>query len=317
MSLFQRLNEIRNRTPAPEGELPAREPANLPRGREEKSPFGKYVLLEDFEPGDFPFPGGGREAVLADLQLVRGVGPVNEARLKELGISSVCGLVGHPRWGDHARRIMELVDRCDFRGLQVLGARDWDLLSYFDPKDIVFLDIETTGLWASQPLFLIGLLFRRGGRMVVNQFFARHYREEKAVLAAANEVIQGFKVIVSYNGKRFDIQYISARSVAHRLFFSYPHHHVDLLYHARRRFGGQLPDCRLATLEERLLNFRREGDIPGYLIPQTYHRYVQQRDPEIIRPVIDHNRLDLLAMARLFGIAGHGGPGLEEGCTAK
>jgi uncharacterized protein YprB with RNaseH-like and TPR domain len=147
--------------------------------------------------------------------------------------------------------------------------------------------------------------------MVVNQFFARHYREEKAVLAAANEVIQGFKVIVSFNGKRFDIQYISGRSVAHRLFYSYPHYHVDLLFHARRRFGGVLPDCRLATLEERLLNFRREGDIPGYLIPRTYHQYVQQRDPEVIRPVIEHNRLDLLAMARLFGIAGDGSQALE------
>ncbi|MCL6610206.1 MAG: ribonuclease H-like domain-containing protein [Peptococcaceae bacterium] len=324
MSLFQRLDEIKNRTAAPERPAPAGEPAAPfretwvpPGGREENSPFGKYILLEDSEPGGFPFPGGGREAVLADLKLVRGVGPVNEARLRKLGFSSVCDLTDHPRWGDCARRVMELADGCDVRGLRGLGAGDWDLLSYFGPEDVVFLDIETTGLWASQPLFLIGLLFKSGDGMAVRQFFARHYREEKAVLAAANEVIQRFKVIVSYNGKRFDIQYIYGRSVAHRLFYSYPHHHVDLLYHARRKFGGVLPDCRLATLEERLLNFRREGDIPGHLIPQTYHRYVRQRDPEIIRPVIEHNRLDLLAMARLFGIAGHGGPGIGEKRSVK
>lgn len=120
-------------------------------------------------------------------------------------------------------------------------------------------------------------------------------------------MIGEFKVVVTYNGKRFDIPYISGRSVEHRLFYSYPHHQVDLLYHARRQFSGILPNCRLITLEEHILNFQRDGDIPGYLIPETYHRFTQKQDPGLIRPVLDHNRLDLLAMARLFRLVEQNG----------
>ncbi|MFZ5649968.1 MAG: ribonuclease H-like domain-containing protein [Bacillota bacterium] len=181
-----------------------------------------------------------------------------------------------------------------------LGACDRDILCRFTPGDVVFLDIESTGLWPGQPLFLIGLLFSDGENLVIRQLFARHYREERAVLEAADRCLKSFGVIVTFNGKRFDMPYIEGRSVEHRLFYRYHQFQVDLLYHARRRYSSTLPDCRLATLEEHLLKFSREGDIPGHLIPETYHRFIRTRDPGLMLPVINHNKLDLLAMARLF-----------------
>jgi uncharacterized protein YprB with RNaseH-like and TPR domain len=308
LSLFQRLNEIKKNSTVDQG--PAHQsprPVLLPEGREIASGFGQCVLLEDSETGDFPFPRGLPGELLSNLKLLRGVGPFHEARLREQGVTTVSDLAGHPRWGQQARHVLTLVDKRRVKELQKLGARDWEWLSYYGPEDTVFLDIETTGLWASQPLFLIGLLYYRKGKLWFNQFFARHYREEKAVLAAAHEMLQDFKIIVTFNGKRFDVPYITGRSVEHRLFYNYPHHQVDLLYHARRRYSGTLPDCRLVTLEEHLLNFRREGDIPGYLIPETYHRFAQRQDIELIRPILEHNRLDLLAMARLFEVVKHDG----------
>lgn len=304
MSLFQRLNQIKNRPPGQPPEPRAEVPATLPGSREIDTQFGKCLVIEQSREGGFPFPRAGTGALLSNFRLIRGVGPVNEEKLRDQGLTSICQLVDHPRWGDQARRVMELVEKRRIGDLQALGAGDQDWLPYYSPEDLIFLDIESTGLWASQPLFLIGLLYFRGGTMLVRQYFARHYREEKPVLAAADRVIQDFKVVVSFNGKRFDLPYISGRSVEHRLFYSYPHHQVDLLYHARRRYGCILPNCRLATLEEHVLDFRREGDIPGYLIPETYHRFVQRQDSSIILPVIEHNRLDLLAMARLFHLVG-------------
>lgn len=312
MSLFQRLNQIRNRTADQPPETGADRPATLPGGREISTEFGKCLLIEQSSEGGFPFPRAGAASLLSNLKLIRGVGPVNEEKLREQGLTSICQLVDHPRWGDQARRIMDLIEKRRIRDLQALGAGDQDWLPYYSPEDLIFLDIESTGLWASQPLFLIGLLYFRGDTMLVRQLFARHYREEKAVLAAANGLIQGFKVVVSFNGKRFDIPYISGRSVEHRLFYNYPHHQVDLLYHARRHFGCILPNCRLATLEDHVLDFRREGDIPGYLIPETYHRFVRKQDSGIILPVIEHNRLDLLAMARLFHLVGESGVSSEN-----
>lgn len=305
MSLFQRLNDIKNRTPDQTAELKQPSPVLLPEGQEISSKFGKCVMLEEATPGTFHFPGDDPGDLLFNLKLIKGIGPVTETRLHEQGIANVSDLLEHPRWGNHARYIKNLIEQQRVKELQLMGAKDRELLSYFDPEDILFLDIETTGLWASQPLFLVGLLYHRKGKLLVNQYFARHYREEKAVLAAANELIQDFKVVVSFNGKRFDIPYILGRSVEHRLFYSYPHHQVDLLYHARRQYSDIIPNCRLTTLEEHILDFRRQGDIPGYLIPETYHRFTQKQDASLIQPVLEHNKLDLLAMVKLFKLIIH------------
>lgn len=302
MSLFQRLNDIKKRTPEQSPKKELTKAVILPEAQEITLKFGKCLLLEGRQDETFEYPENPPDTLLSNLQLIKGIGPVTETKLCSDGYLTICHLIEHPRWGDHARTVQKLIEARNVKELQRLGARDWEILSYFDRKDLVFLDIESTGLWASQPLFLIGLLYYRNGQLVINQFFARHYREEKTVLAAANEVIHSFKVIVSFNGKRFDLPYITGRSVEHRLFYSYPHYQIDMLYHARRRFSSLLPDCRLVTLEQNILNFYREGDIPGYLIPAIYHRFTQKQDAEMVKPILEHNRLDLLAMARLFSI---------------
>jgi uncharacterized protein YprB with RNaseH-like and TPR domain len=308
MSLFERLNKVKSRPAEPTARPRSTRLASLPGGRETSSRFGQFVLLEDSCAETFPFPQDCLKSIENNLRLIRGIGPCLEEKLRGQGLTRICDLIEHPRWGNYARFVHNLILERHVPELRSLGARDWELLSYFTPEDLVFLDIETTGLWASQPLFLIGLLYYRDDQIIIKQYFARHYSEEKAVLAAANELLQQFKVVVSYNGKRFDVPYITGRSVEHRLFFSYPHHQVDMLYHARRRFKGKLPDCRLITLEEQLLNFEREDDIPGFLIPETYHRFVQRQDVNLVQPIIDHNRLDLLAMARMFNIVDHSRP---------
>lgn len=299
MSLFDRLNKIKGRK-QPANKPEPKFPGPVPGGRKICSPVGECVLLEEVCPGSFPFPESKAGILKANLKLLRGVGPVNEEKLKEQGYGSIDQLVGHPRWGEHARRILGLIKGARARELRELGAEDWELLSLFKPEEVVFLDIESTGLWASQPLFLVGMLYCRPGSLVVEQYFARHYREERAVLEAVDRVLKRFKVVVTYNGKRFDLPYITGRAVANRLYYTYRHYHVDLLYHARRHLKYLLPDCRLVTLEEYLLDFRREGDIPGHLIPETYHRFVQTGDFSLVRPILEHNKLDLLAMARLF-----------------
>lgn len=302
MSLFERLNKIQQRK-QPVDKQRDRLPVSVPGERKICSPMGECILLKETYPGAFPFPDSDATVLYANLRLLRGVGFVNEEKLKQQGYHSIRQLVKHPRWGEHARRVLKLINGARVHELRELGACDWELLSFFKPGDVVFLDIESTGLWASQPLFMVGMLYYRQDSLVAEQYFARHYREEKALLEAVDRVLKRFKVVVTYNGKRFDLPYITGRAVAHRLFYRYEHYHVDLLYHARRHLKHLLPDCRLTTLEEYLLDFRREGDIPGYLIPETYHRFVKTGDIALVQPILEHNRLDLLAMARLFYLA--------------
>jgi hypothetical protein len=68
----------------------------------------------------------------------------------------------------------------------------------------------------------------------------------------------------------------------------------------RRRWKDVLPDCRLKTLEWRVLRRLRAGDIDGAEIPYAYHEYVKHGQPHRLIPVFHHNLLDLVAMAELL-----------------
>jgi hypothetical protein len=44
----------------------------------------------------------------------------------------------------------------------------------------------------------------------------------------------------------------------------------------------------------------REDDLPGEMIPQTYFRYLNNRDFEPVRQIMVHNRQDIISLSQLF-----------------
>lgn len=166
------------------------------------------------------------------------------------------------------------------------------------PEEICYLDIETTGLRMC-PLFLVGLMYPSGGKLVIDQLMARDYTEEAAVLRFLGGVLTRFTVLVTFNGLTFDIPFIMDRIKYSGLELSLPAHHVDLLTVARRTIGDRTPNHRLQTLERFVLNRKRIGDVPGSEIPGVYHEFVRTGDAGDIAGVIHHNRLDLVSMLQL------------------
>ena len=160
----------------------------------------------------------------------------------------------------------------------------------------LFLDLETCGL-SSSPVFLAGTMHWNGEDFVLRQYFARHYGEEAALLAAVAEQAAQFDSLVTFNGKSYDAPFLHARALTHGVAMRLPPHHLDLLHHARRRWKEELPDCRLTTLELRVCRRRRTGDVPGDQIPGLYHDYVKNGDPWRLVPVFHHNLLDVTTMA--------------------
>jgi len=176
---------------------------------------------------------------------------------------------------------------------------DLTALADRNPGDLVFMDLETAGLHG-RPVFLIGLMRYDGDDLVISQVFARDYAEEKAILQAAAASVAEAGMLVTFNGKAFDVPFLRDRMVYHRLRPVEGGAHFDLLHHSRRRWRGRLPNCRLQTLEQHLCRRLRMDDIPGSLIPQRYHDYVRSRDPRLVAPIFYHNRLDLISLAELL-----------------
>lgn len=164
---------------------------------------------------------------------------------------------------------------------------------------VMFLDLETCGL-SSCPVFLAGTMIWNGEDFVVRQYFARHYGEEAALLAAVAEQARGYETLITFNGKSYDAPFLRARAITHGVPLELPRNHLDLVHHARRRWRTGLPDCRLTTLERRVCGRLRTGDVPGSEIPGLYHAFVKDSDPWPLVPVFHHNLLDVLTMADLL-----------------
>lgn len=176
-----------------------------------------------------------------------------------------------------------------------------EVLKEARPEEICYLDLETTGL-SMAPLFLVGLMYSSGDDLVVDQFFARDYTEERAVLLHTAEIMKGYSVLVTFNGIRFDVPFLEERMVYAGLEFAKVPVHVDLLPVARRVLKKRTPNHKLQTLERYLCNRKRVGDVPGSEIPGVYHEYVRTQDAGDIAGVFHHNRLDLLTMLQLVTV---------------
>ena len=178
---------------------------------------------------------------------------------------------------------------------------------------LLFVDLETTGLagGAGTYAFLVGCAWFDGGSFRVRQYLMSSPMVERSMLGAIAELAGDAGTVVTYNGKTFDLPLIETRYLYHRLdtpFSGLPH--VDMLHPARRLWRGQASGgdeygmfdaggCRLTTLERTLCGFEREGDVPGFEIPDRYFRYVRTGDARPLAGVLEHNRLDLLSLALL------------------
>ena len=169
-------------------------------------------------------------------------------------------------------------------------------------SDALFLDTETTGLagGTGTMAFLIGLGWFEEGHFHVRQILARDFGEEAAALAYLKEIAGGKKFLITFNGKAFDVNLLSTRFILNRMqsdLASLPH--LDLLHPSRRILGHRLENCRLVTLEADILGIQREGDVPGWEIPQRYFDWLRRRDPLLLAGILEHNRLDVISMATL------------------
>jgi uncharacterized protein YprB with RNaseH-like and TPR domain len=163
----------------------------------------------------------------------------------------------------------------------------------------VFLDIESTGFF-NCPTFLAGTMFLSGDDFVIKQFFARDYSEEKCLIEILSKFLREFEIVITFNGKSYDVPFVADRAVYHGIRFVTRPSHVDLLHHSRRHWRQSLPNCKLQTLELHVCRRRRVGDIPSSEIPQLYHDFVRTGDPYLLVRVFHHNMLDLITMSELL-----------------
>ncbi|MFQ5381977.1 MAG: ribonuclease H-like domain-containing protein, partial [Dehalococcoidia bacterium] len=171
-------------------------------------------------------------------------------------------------------------------------------------RDYLFIDTETTGLGGAGTLvFLAGVARFEGSTLLLRQFILPSPADEPGLLDGLGEELDAAKVLVSFNGKSFDLPALEARAIMARKRPAWrilPH--LDLLHPNRRLFRGTLSAHRLIHLEKELLKFEREDDCPSAEVPMRYFRFQATGDPTWIRPVLRHNAWDILSLVALTAL---------------
>ena len=138
------------------------------------------------------------------------------------------------------------------------------------PTRLVYFDLETTGLsgGAGMVAFLAGVGEWTPDGFRTTQFLLPSFAAERALLHALNAYLGDDAVLVTYNGRTFDVPVMEVRGEMQRVpqvVCSLPH--LDMLHAARRLWrmseeGDR--SCRLTHLEESVLGVGRVGDVGGF-----------------------------------------------------
>lgn len=176
----------------------------------------------------------------------------------------------------------------------------FDLPEELSREELLFLDTETTGLagGAGTVAFMIGMAYFSGDEVILEQYIMRDYDEEPDQLEAVKERIEERSNLVTFNGKCYDFPLLKDRFIMNRLEPPVLDNHIDLL-HPARSLWRHLPSCSLKALEWQVIDFRRGEDIDGSQVPEQYFQYLKEKDFELLRPIIEHNRDDIISMISL------------------
>jgi uncharacterized protein len=179
-------------------------------------------------------------------------------------------------------------------------------LSSCQPTGALYLDTETTGLGpgAGTVAFLVGLAFWQDGVLVCEQLLVRQLGEEVPVLARVARRIREASMLVTFNGKSFDLPVLRTRFVMARLAWPPEPPHLDLVHVARRLHKTRNIGARLGTVEREVLGFVRENDVPSGEVSACYLHFLRTSDPRALMGVVEHNTWDVVSMASLVGLYG-------------
>jgi uncharacterized protein YprB with RNaseH-like and TPR domain len=136
------------------------------------------------------------------------------------------------------------------------------------------LDIETTGLNPSKNKFILGGLFNKNEEKV-HQLFAETRADEQEALAAYLDEIYKLDMVITYNGKHFDIPFIEKRAAAHKMNIEPLPYNLDLylILNGHSPVKKFVPNLKQKTVENYMgLWVNRKDEIDGGESVELYNQ---------------------------------------------
>ncbi|MBQ3925034.1 MAG: ribonuclease H-like domain-containing protein [Firmicutes bacterium] len=175
---------------------------------------------------------------------------------------------------------------------------------YFGGMDFAAFDIETTGLMkAHDHVILSGFCEVSSGVATVTQYLAESIEDEALVLEATLEKLAELDMVMTYNGRRFDMPFTYTRAEALRIPIERRPFDFDLYPVVKKHSGinAFTPNLKQTTLENfmGLWNLRKDT-IDGGKSVMMYYDWLSSRDDGLREKILLHNHDDVLQLYRLL-----------------
>ena len=181
----------------------------------------------------------------------------------------------------------------------------------------IFLDIETTGLKRDRDtVYLIGIMYPctkdSDPDFNIRLFFAESPLEEKDILRELSLFLEDYKKdsginlsFITFNGDRFDIPFLKARFLLNNIpcpaaLADTVHTDIYKLIKPYRKYFG-LSHLNQKSIEK-LLKINREDTYTGGELINVYKEYSGNKDPELYKLLITHNRDDVYGMSGILPV---------------
>ncbi len=178
----------------------------------------------------------------------------------------------------------------------------YDISRLANPEDILFVDIETTGLSpASSYIYMIGMAYISNNNLRYEALFAESAADEEEVIKSFMSILSDHKMIIHFNGNRFDLPFIAQRAKAFGLSADFEHYEGIDLYKRISAFKHilGLSNCKQKTIEA-FLGIDREDEYTGGELIHVYREYTETHNEELYKLLSTHNREDIIGMIRIL-----------------
>lgn len=200
--------------------------------------------------------------------------------------------------------------KLDNQSIDTLNSKQFK--RFFDSDKITIFDIETTGLYPKHDkIILIGFVHimppHDDGELV--QFFSESPEEEKDILLEAIREISDSDMLITYNGRSFDVPFLDTRckkySIQSKNIFNLDLYQLVRNYSTLKNVIGSLSQKSMEGFMQ--IDHLRADEISGGESINLYNEYTNQeslsyKSETLLNKILLHNRDDVMQLTRLISL---------------